>query len=388
MALIPIHPFPARMAPEIVSRSLENVPRGGCVLDPMCGSGTVARASVEAGYRFIGSDLDPLAVLMTKVWTTPIDVHCLRTMALEVIDQADSMPPQIVERTRDPETLRFISYWFAKPQQDSLARLATVISRLEPKAKGALAIAMSRIIVSKEMMASLARDTSHSRPHKVAESNDFDVYSGFLRSAHQVSDRLAPNSIRADADIRLSDARTLQSVDDETVDMVLTSPPYLNALDYIRGHRLSLVWLGYEMAPLRKIRASSVGAERSIDTADTPYDISPFVSEQVGASIGSRHLGWVRRYAADMNSVLRQLRRVLKPHGRAVLIMGNSFLRGAKVDNAGLVEAIAESVGFQVKEKHVREIPARRRYLPPPGIGKKALDARIRSETVLTFANS
>ena len=53
--------------------------------------------------------------------------------------------------------------------------------------------------------------------------------------------------------------------DDESIDMVITSPPYLNAIDYLRGHRLSLVWLGHQLSGLRMIRSGSVGAERGPD---------------------------------------------------------------------------------------------------------------------------
>src|SRR3712207_7608036 len=47
----------------------------------------------------------------------------------------------------------------------------------------------------------------------------------------------------------------------------ITSPPYLNAIDYLRGHRLSLVWLGYRIGDLRLTRAVSIGAERRPDPA-------------------------------------------------------------------------------------------------------------------------
>ena len=54
MALLSIHPFPARMAPELASRSIEAVPDGGLVLDPMCGSGTVGprRGGGRAAVRW------------------------------------------------------------------------------------------------------------------------------------------------------------------------------------------------------------------------------------------------------------------------------------------------------------------------------------------------
>lgn len=385
MSLLPIHPFPARMAPELARRSLEGVPQGGLVLDPMCGSGTVVRAAVEAGIHCVGIDVDPLAVLIARAWTTPTAIAQILPNAEHAVRLAKSLPCESVERTPDLETQRFIRYWFASRQEEEIARLATVLRQQSDPMKGALTVALSRIIVSKEMMASLARDTSHSRPHKVSESNDFDVYAGFLRAARRVAARLKPDRIEGRADVRRGDARTLKDLEDESVDLVLTSPPYLNAIDYLRGHRLALVWLGHQVGPLRETRSVSVGAERSLPKENTPIDVSPYVMEKADAVIAPRHWGWLRRYACDMDVILRQLERVIKRNGRIVLVLGNSFLRGVVINNAGLVEALAKHIGFHVRDRDTREIPARRRYLPPPGKGRGALDSRMREETVLTF---
>ena len=385
MTFSPIHPFPARMAPELVSRSLEAVPEGGQVLDPMCGSGTVARAAVEAGLRCVARDVDPLAVLMARAWTTPVDATSIHSAAGDLVREAKALADREIERPTDPATVRFIAYWFAPQQEAELARLATALRRRDEPLRNVLGVALSRIIVSKEMMASLARDTSHSRPHKVAEANDFDVHAGFLRSARHVAARLGPDRIKGRADIRCADARSLEDVEDASVDLVLTSPPYLNAIDYLRGHRLALVWLGYDVGSLRGVRAESVGAERAMPETEAPVDIARFVLDSGDSTLASRHRGWIRRYAADMTAVLRQLGRVVKGSGRVVLVLGNSFLRGTTIDNAGLVESLARSTGFETTSRHEREIPARRRYLPPPGAGNGALDARMRTETVLAF---
>ncbi len=385
MELATIHPFPARMAPDLVRDALKVVPADGWVLDPMCGSGTVPRAAVEAGRGCVGVDIDPLAVMMSQVWTSRLDPKGIRDDAVDLVQRAEALSPAAVERPTDPETRKFISYWFAATQEDELARLTTVLGRHERPTKQALMIALSRIIVSKEMMASLARDTSHSRPHKVAEENDFDVYAGFRMSARLVAQRLQPERIFGKADIRLGDARTLNGVDGNGFDLVLTSPPYLNAIDYIRGHRLALVWMGHVMESLRETRAANVGAERIMSRAKRSLEISPYVTKAEGSTIGSRHLGWIRRYAADMEAVLQQVRRTLKPTGHVVMVIGNSFIRGAKVNNAGLIEALATRNGFRVQGRRTREILARRRYLPPPGDGTNALNTRMRIETVLTL---
>jgi len=88
MKLGSIHPFPARMAPEIVFKELEGLPSSRLVLDPMSGSGTVLRTAAELGHRAVGFDLDPLAVLMARVWTTLLRVSSLSKAAERVVHEA------------------------------------------------------------------------------------------------------------------------------------------------------------------------------------------------------------------------------------------------------------------------------------------------------------
>ena len=227
--LIPIHPFPARMAPELVGRVLLESRAGDIVLDPMCGSGTVPRAASEAGLECVGCDVDPLAVLMARVWITPLDPEKVVTSAEEAIQLAQGLPPSMESWNRggDEETENFIEYWFAPRQRRELGRLATVLATRDGPERDAMAVALSRIIVSKEKMASLARDTSHSRPHRVAEANEFDVYAGFLRSARFVAKRIYADRLRGQARVLQSDARELNELEDECADLILTSPPYL-----------------------------------------------------------------------------------------------------------------------------------------------------------------
>lgn len=382
-----VHPFPARMAPELAGQSLALVPRGGRVIDPMCGSGTVMRLAVEAGIECAGFDIDPLSVLMSKVWTARIDVSEVHANAERLVETARALSDDEVEYPDDSETENFMAYWFAPRQRDALGRLAAAMRRDDSPESDLLAVAFSRLIISKEMMASLAKDTSHSRPHKVNETNEFDVYSGFLRSARHVAKRLAPDKIRARADIRLGDARTLDGVEDSSFDLAVTSPPYLNAIDYMRGHKMTLVWLGYKLDELRKVRSANIGAERILP--ESTIDVAPFIRESERSRLEARHIGWTRRYAADMKMALGQLKRIVKPEGGVVMVIGNSFLRGAEIDNAGIIESLAESAGFDCVGRFSREIPARRRYLPPPvSDGRNSLDFRMRRETALTFRHS
>jgi hypothetical protein len=379
----PIHPFPARMAPELSRELIGKLPAGSRVVDPMCGSGTVVRQAVEAGLSCVGRDLDPLAVLMTRAWTMPIPAYRLIHDAHEVMERANALSrANVALPWDDDETDRFARYWFGPAQLDSLARLACVLKSCRFRSRDLLRICFSRLIVTKDRGASLARDVSHSRPHKVGDRTDFDVNAAFLRAARLVTARLDPQAIRGEATVEVGDARELDVKSSGLFDAAMTSPPYLNAIDYLRGHRLSLIWFGYSVGELQKVRSSSTGAERALK--DAPFDVGPFIESDSSRPLGPRYQGWVRRYAADMMATLARLRAAVRPGGKIMLVVGNSLIRGSAVDNAGIIVRCGELSGLSVLGSRERSIPARRRYLPPPAPGSP-LSQRMRSESVLTL---
>src|SRR2546425_591383 len=84
----PIHPFPARMAPGIALDALGESTTPLRVLDPMMGSGTVLAVARSRGHRAYGIDTDPLAVMLSKVWTTTINPEPMLEKAMEVLHLA------------------------------------------------------------------------------------------------------------------------------------------------------------------------------------------------------------------------------------------------------------------------------------------------------------
>ena len=167
---------------------------------------------------------------------------------------------------------------------------------------------------------------------------------------------------------------------------MLTSPPYLNAIDYMRGHRLSLIWLGYRLADLRQIRASSIGAERGSDNSNAARlfeDIQQSMCD-VGR-LPTRSAGIVLRYAEDVYRFVSELARVLRPNGPAILVVGNSCLKGTFIRNSDGVVRGASMVGLKLIRRIERDLPARHRYLPMPRSSGSPLGKRMRTETVLTF---
>jgi hypothetical protein len=384
------------MAPDLALAGLSDLKKGSLVLDPMAGSGTVLRQAVDLGHSAIGFDVDPLAVLMSKVWTRPVDPEVFLSLGEEIITEAqllDLRTAKLPWLKEDPETAEFIKYWFAPEQRRALHRIAFVLhskgdgtNEAEGAALDVLRLALSRIIVTKEQAASLARDTSHSRPHKVSTTSTFDVFGAYRRSVDQLHTRLSARPPLSGASVKLGDARRLD-LRDATVDAVMTSPPYLNAIDYLRGHRMSLVWLGHRLKPLRDIRSSSIGAERGADEnsqeSETVVDAVTKAMTKA-ADLHGRHESMVRRYATDLVQMTREVGRVLKPGGRATFVVGDSCLKGSFITNSAGVAAAATSAGLRQISITKRDLPASSRYLPINDTG--ALGKRMREEIVLTFS--
>jgi len=380
------------MAPEIALRSLEGLKRNSLVLDPMVGSGTVVRQALALGHRAIGFDMDPLAVLMSRVWTSPIDGAVVEEELERLIEEAQLVDLRSVQLSwHDAETAEFVRYWFADQQRRTLTRLALVLQRrrnarfgdIRRAAIDVLHIALSRIIVTKEQCASLARDTSHSRPHRVAEENNYDVWDGLRRSTMALLDRLQEHALERKADIAFGDARSTR-LRARSVDYILTSPPYLNQIDYMRGHRLSLVWFGYSLQELRSIRATTIGAERAGDDAGE-LTVQRIAHAMCNTSeLSGRHESMILRYASDLHSLMAESARVLAPTGRAVFVVGNSCLKDQFIRNADGVAQAARGAGLREVKRFERDLPHSSRYLPMTEDGN--LSKRMRTETVLTFA--
>jgi len=384
----PIHPFPARMAPELALRAVEDLEPLSTVLDPMMGSGTVVRVAAEAGHHAIGRDVDPLAVLMTRVWTAPVDPQQLRVVARELVNEALELSPERIKLPwidDDAETAAFSVYWFAEEQRQHLRQLSYCLHQRNDIIGDALRLALSRIIITKNRGASLAHDVSHSRPHKVAQTNTYCVFTGFLDSVHRLAHRLEEEPPRGYVDVAFGDARAT-GIDTQTVDAVITSPPYLNAIDYIRGHRLALIWLGYRLCDLRAIRRYSIGAERAPDHIDPELLDEVFHIINLPPDFPSRERRILARYVTDLDAMLREVHRVLKCGGIAVFVIGNSCIKGSFVRNSRIISHILQRLGFKHISHFSRPILPSRRYLPPPArAGMNDLEHRMRREVVLKY---
>ncbi|MBF8284316.1 MAG: hypothetical protein HW378_3231 [Anaerolineales bacterium] len=245
------HAFAAKFPPQLPRLFIEGLTApGDVVLDPMMGSGTTVVEAFLTGRHGVGFDLDPLAVRICRAKVTPLDVDQVRESGVKLLTHATRLVDSArVERelTRrfDEPTRKFIDYWFQPAtQREVLALALSIESVTEPNLRRFFELCLSSIIVTKSGGVSMARDLAHSRPHldKTKQpKNALGQYNQRLKKSLRSLEELGKGT--GQVAIQTGDTRRLALADD-SVDLIITSPPYANAIDYMRAHKFSLVWLG------------------------------------------------------------------------------------------------------------------------------------------------
>ena len=360
------------------------------------GSGTVMVAARQKGHRAFGLDIDPLAVLVSRVWANAVDERAVRRAAKATLSGARKMCQELSVRDgypadADDETKQFVRYWFDPYVRRQLASLANAIKRCRHvDCKDVLWCAFSRLIVTKQAGESLALDLAHSRPHRHFERAPIKPFAAFLKAVERVLQNCLSLKQRKRGfapRVHLGDARCL-ALRDCTIDLVLTSPPYLNAIDYFRCSKFSLVWMGYSVAEIRLLRKTSVGTEAGQGHSESESVAQKLIAHlRIKARLSERQKAVLSRYICDMDSSIGEVSRVLKPGGKAIYVIGENTVRGVYIPNAKIIIALAKKAGLILTNQSRRTLPPNRRYLPPPARNKRraTLDRRMRRELVLHF---
>jgi hypothetical protein len=322
------HTYPARMHPVTAARLVRAVSEEGTtLLDPFCGSGTVLVEAMVAGRRAVGVDLNPLAVRLARVKTTPRDARSLEPLiasAHAVAAFADTRRKRRAGATRryPPEDVASFDPHVLL-ELDSLRAGIAEHGRNDPYVREALELVLSAILVK------VSRRTSDTSAADVTRR----IAAGyparlFVRKAVDLARRLADFAVLLPAQtpparVALDDATQLRAVAASTVDAVVTSPPYVATYDYLVHHALRLRWL--DMDP-RALDAGEMGARRRYAR------LEPVAARQA----------WQR----ELGGALRGLSRVCRKGARVALMVGDSAVRGEALRADAVVASVAPGAGF------------------------------------------
>ena len=388
-----IHPFSAKFPPQIPRLFIEELTESGdSILDPMAGSGTAIVEALILRREAFGFDIDPLAVRLCTVKTKWLNPTELEKAGIEIIQGANrilGVKAQLrkdLENRFDTETKKFIDYWFLpETQLELLALIRTIQDSTEYPFRDFFELVFSSAIIAKTGGVSLARDLAHSRPHRDEKKKPRNAILEFqLRLAKTLKrfQNLPQGIKRVIIGQRTAKELPLPS---NSIDLVITSPPYANAIDYMRAHKFSLVWFGHPIGTLSELRGRYIGSERR---ADSSSDTLPPRTETAVKQLEQRDSDKARivsKYLSEMEEVLTEMHRVLRVGKPAIIVVGPSLMRGFEVRTHDYLAEIGESIGFRVAGIQKRQIARDRRMLPVSfgRNGDSMIEQRIHEEFVV-----
>ena len=379
-----IHSYPAKLLCHIPFFFLQTdyfCPTNGIVLDPFCGTGTVMLEANISGRNAKGADANPLACLISRVKTTYIKKEDLQKTLGTIISRAKRC------NTNDYLELPSISRWFSKStilqlwhlecaiknvkdikHQDffmmCLSNLVKKVSYADPSISVPVKLNPERFIQKPERMESIK--------FKLKTLENIDVYDKFENICQlninriDTLENIYSNGITSE--IISNDARFLAKKDgskevlqDKSIDLILTSPPYAGAQKYIRSSWLNLYWLGTKnREDIRLLKKQNIGREdyhkaeiyRIVTNIKAADDILNSLYNE-----GKNERAFiVGNYLNEMKSAIDESIRVLKTGGFMIIVIGNNTVCGRPFDTQDYLTTYIISKGLTLQFKLIDDI--------------------------------
>lgn len=356
-----IHPYKGKFYPQLVRPLLNilKVSEGDIVFDPFCGSGTVALESTLNGYKAYGCDINPLAIDIAKAKNEIIfvDPYVFDSQMSIFITSLDSFcDDNQYETIFNDDVLIEITKWFPSPVINKLAFIMMRINEVpDERIRGFIRVILSSII----------RDVSQQDPDDLRIRRrkdtllDAPVFELFLKKLlHQRNQVIkfakmrnyAPNDI-LQPNIWLGNSKTLNdmtsTLSPNSVDCVITSPPYATALPYIDTNRLSLLVLNGLTAKQRVPVENTMTGTREIslklrkeyekrisedcfDNITSPLAIQlikKIYTSNVDADVGFRKKNMAAllyMYFNDLTCIMKNLHVLVKNGGHICIVIGDT----------------------------------------------------------------
>ena len=344
-----LHPYPAKYIPQIPRALINKLSlEGETVADIFCGSGTTLVEANLLGRNAIGIDANPLSSLITRAKTAQITANEILSLQ-ELVQEAQLLSAKIKTVNMVNSNLPFtsnafrpndsaIEFWFLPFVTEELAEILSWCNAVESRtAKDIALTAFSSIVVSVSKQDS---DTRYVRSDKNIQPGDVCSKFAATLSKAIVSVQKFTEAVSPNVTSQTIFSNILSAPNVHQFDLMVCSPPYPNAFSYHLYHMTRMVWLGMNH---REFKKQEIGSHRKYSKKDSSIDT----------------------FRNEMADIFEWLYQHLAPNRYACFVIGNSTIRGEKIDNAQLLSEVASTRGFNEISRITRELLATKKAFNP-----------------------
>lgn len=320
-----LHPYPAKFPPQLPRIVLKKYGSAGMtVLDPFCGSGTTLVEARLLGFNAVGVDVNGLSTLLSKVKATPL-TNCEIQEIKEFIKRVEAEQTAWSRKRPNVQVKQIegLEHWFQHNVAEELTHLVNRINEVEDAdERDFLKIVVSSIIVR---VSNQESDTRFAARNKNIPDNY--TFQQFVGRAYEYLDRVAEYSKMVPETGSLSlynaDSRNLDMLASNSIDMVITSPPYANTYDYYLYHKFRKRWLDIDV---KFAQYNEIGSRREYSSLKKP----------------------ATQWTADLKLCFNEMYRVMKKGGLAFIVIGDSVIKKELIKIDEVICGFMPEVGFEV----------------------------------------
>ncbi|MFZ8859562.1 MAG: DNA methyltransferase [Thermocrinis sp.] len=345
-----IHPYPAMFHFLLVRKFIRDLSsEGDLILDPFCGSGVSAVEALLNNRNYVGYDINPLAVLIAKVRTTPIPTE-KALKQLKLILKHDIKDYEVPEFPN-------IEYWFDEDVIEGLAKLRAAIFDVED----VKFLNLFKVSFSETVRLVSRVDRSEFKLVRAKRVKKQDVKLVFEAIARRNIVRLSVLSklpLKASVDIQQLNVLGDLPLKDESVDLVITSPPYGDSkttVAYEQFSKLSIKWLGLDDS----FKNYQLGAKEKSCEKGLPSEELNECLEEIKKR-DEKRAKEVYSFYADLYRAIENISRKVQPGKHAIVVVGNRWVRGVELPTDKICVSFFRQLGFTHIATLVREISNKR----------------------------
>lgn len=354
------------------------------IFDPFCGSCTTGVEALKNNRNFLGVEINPLSYNIAKIKTTKLDVNKLMELNCHLIFMINNMNKHYDEMEKPFLINR--DHWFKDFVQDDLLNIRECIEKLFNNLPIKINQRESKIYKNFYLMclSSIIKNVSNAdtmhvfpgvskRMRRLEEEGKIhiDVRRSFERTINSKAQYyLIYNNINSHAKIINADSTNkILKKYKNSVDLIVTNPPYISSVRYIETLKLEMYWMQficnqeeYSSLAHKMLGNDCISKKECENIKYTKYeDIDVLIDTFKDIDIKSAKI--VSDFFINIEKVIKLMNYVLKVNKKVVIKISDSKMKKVLVETGKLMTLIAEKNGFKLVDVFLDEIKANSRSL-------------------------